>query len=279
MAYLRTSEISEILEDFYTKPLYSGKGLWEEIFGTIRSIKDNSLTGILVLKRTGETLVSFYDSGNFLEGISFEGDRFYTFTYDDFLKGVSASSRVRPYSYDFYPHNSEIIAIISLIHRGGKVMESITPYPSRIFGDLSILSGSPAGAFSKGKSVNLRESLKDGEVYEMYAYSVEGPIMERMYAYHLKNFLPRLNGIYRKMIKSDENIARKVREIMLKYAEEEPYLDPMLGFVEINGEIRINLEPYGALKTLYLLCDVLEEANKRFSSEIEKLREEIKGAL
>jgi len=49
--------------------------------------------------------------------------------------------------------------------------------------------------------------------------------------------------------------------------------------VEIDGEIRINLEPYGALKTLYLLCDVLEEANKRFSSEIEKLREEIKGAL
>ena len=131
------------------------------------------------------------------------------------------------------------------------VMESITPYPSRIFGDLkNFLSGSPAGAFSKGKSVNLKEGLKDGEVYEMYAY-------------HLKNFLPRLNGIYRKMIKS------KVREIMLKYAE----------FMEINGEIRINLEPYSALKTLYLLCDVLEEANKRFSSEIEKLREEIKGAL
>jgi len=115
------------------------------------------------------------------------------------------------------------------------VMESITPYPSRIFGDLkNFLSGSPAGAFSKGKSVNLKEGLKDGEVYEMYAY-------------HLKNFLPRLNGIYRKMIKS------KVREIMLKYAE----------FMEINGEIRINLEPYSALKTLYLLCDVLEEAKKR----------------
>ena len=267
MAYLRTSEISEILEDFYTNPLYSGKGLWEEIFGTIRSIKDNSLTGILVLKRMGETLISFYDSGNFLEGISFEGDRFHTFNYDDFLKGVSASSRVRPYSYDFYPHNSEVIAIISLIHRGGKVMESITPYPSRIFGDLKdFLSGSPAEAFSRGKSLNLKESLKDGEVYEMYAY-------------HLKNFLPRLNGIYRKMIKSDENVARKVREIMLKYAEEEPYLDHILGFVEINGEIRINLEPYGALKTLYLLCDVLKEANRRFSSEIEKLREEIKGAL
>ena len=298
MAYLRTSEISEILEDFYTNPLYSGKGLWEEIFGTIRSIKDNSLTGILVLRRMGETLISFYDSGNFLEGISFEGDRFYTFNYDDFLKGVSALSRVRPYSYDFYSHNSEVIAIISLIHRGGKVMESITPYPSRIFGDLKdlgffgvlrtkspkiisiiFLSGSPAGAFSRGKSVNLKESLKDGEFYEMYAYSVEGPLMERTYAYHLKNFLPRLNGIYRKMIKSDENIARKVREIMLKYAEEEPYLDPILGFVEIDGEIRVNLEPYGALKTLYLLCDVLEEANKRFSSEIEKLREEIKGAL
>jgi hypothetical protein len=132
-------------------------------------------------------------------------------------------------------------------------MESFTPYPSRIFGDLkNFLSGNPAGAFSRGKSVNLKESLKDGEIYEMYAYSVEGPLMERTYAYHLKNFLPRLNGIYRKMIKSDENIARKVREIMLKYAEEEPYLDPMLGFVEING--------YGALKTLYLLCDVLEEA-------------------
>jgi hypothetical protein len=298
MAYLRTSEISEILEDFYTNPLYSGKGLWEEIFGTIRSIKDNSLTGILVLKRMGETLVSFYDSGNFLEGISFEGDRFYTFNYDDFLKGVSASSRVRPYSYDFHPHNSEVIAIISLIHRGGKVMESITPYLSRIFGDLKnlgfsgvlrikspklisiiFLSGSPAGAFSKGKSVNLKESLKDGEVYEMYAYSVEGPLMERTYAYHLKNFLPRLNGIYRKMIKDDKNVARKVRKIMLKYAEEEPYLDPMLGFVEINGEIRINLEPYGALKTLYLLCDVLEEANKRFSSEIEKLRGGHKGGV
>ena len=131
------------------------------------------------------------------------------------------------------------------------VMESITPYPSRIFGDLkNFLSGSPDGAFSRGKSLNLKESLKDGEVYEMYAY-------------HLKNFLPRLNGIYRKMIKSDENIARKVREIMLKYAEEEPYLDHILGFVEINGEIRINLEPYGALKTLYLLCDVFEEAKKR----------------
>jgi hypothetical protein len=199
--------------------LYSGKGLWEEIFGTIRSIKDNSLTGILVLKRMGETFVSFYDSGNFLEGISFEGDRFYTFNYDDFLKGVSASSRVRPYSYDFYPHNSEVIAIISLIHRGGKVMESITPYPSRVFADLKnlgfsgvlrikspklisiiFLSGSPAGAFSKGKSVNLKESLKDGEVYEMYAYSVEGPLMERTYAYHLKNFLPRLNGIYKKRL-------------------------------------------------------------------------------
>jgi len=188
-----------------------------------------------------------------LEGISFEGDRFYTFNYDDFLKGVSPSSRVRPYSYYFYPHNSEVITIISLIHRGGKVMESITPYPSRIFGDLkNFLSGSPAGAFSKGKSVNLKEGIKDGEVY----------LMERTYAYHLKNFLPRLNGIYRKMIKSDENVARKVREIMLKYAEEEPYLDPMLGFVEINGEIRINLEPYGALKTLYLLCDVLEEKIK-----------------
>jgi hypothetical protein len=278
MAYLRTSEISEILEDFYTNPLYSGKGLWEEIFGTIRSIKDNSLTGVLVLKRMGETLVFFYDSGNLLEGISFEGDRFYTFNYDDFLKGVSTSSRVRPY----------FIAIISLIHRGGKVLESITPYPSRIFGDLKdlgfsgvlrikspklisiiFLSGSPSGAFSKGKSVNLKESLKDGEIYEMYAYSVEGPLMERTYAYHLKNFLPRLNGIYKKMIKFDENVARKVREIMLKYAE----------FVEINGEIRINLEPYGALKTLYLLCDVLEEANRRFSSEIEKLRGEIKGAL
>jgi len=97
----------------------------------------------------------------------------------------------------------------------------------------------------------------------MYAYSVEGPLMERTYAYHLKNFLPRSNGIYKKMIKFDENVARKVREIMLKYAEEEPYLDPILGFVEINGEIRINLEPYGALKTLYLLCDVLEEAKKR----------------
>ncbi len=97
---------------------------------------------------------------------------------------------------------------------------------SRIFGDLSIifLSGNPAGAFSRGKSVNLKESLMDGEIYEMYAY-------------HLKNFLPRLNGIYRKMIKSDENIARK-------YAE----------FVEIK--------PYGALKTLYLLCNVLEEAKK-----------------
>jgi len=144
------------------------------------------------------------------------------------------------------------------------VMESIIPYPSRIFGDLkNFLSGSPAGAFSRGKSLNLKESLKDGEVYEMYSYSVEGPLMERTYEYHLKNFLPRLNGIYRKMIKSDENIARKIREIMLKYAEEEQYLDPMLGFVEINGEIRINLEPYGALKTLYLLCDVLEEAKKR----------------
>jgi len=148
MAYLRTSEISEILEDFYTNPLYSGKGLWEEIFGTIRSIKDNSLTGILVLKRMGETLVSFYDSGNFLEGISFEGDRFYTFNYDDFLKSVSASSRVRP--------------IISLIHRGGKVMESITPYPSRIFGDLKDLGfsgvlrynipvGKPSRGIFKGK--------------------------------------------------------------------------------------------------------------------------------
>jgi hypothetical protein len=51
-------------------------------------IKDSSLTGILVLKRMGETLVSFYDSGNFLEEISFEGE-----------KEVSASSRVRPYSY------------------------------------------------------------------------------------------------------------------------------------------------------------------------------------
>jgi len=53
MAYLKTSEISEILEDFYTNPLYSGKGLWEEIFGTIRSIEE----------RMGETLVSFYDFG------------------------------------------------------------------------------------------------------------------------------------------------------------------------------------------------------------------------
>ncbi len=79
MAYLRTSEISEILEDFYTNPLYSGKGL----------CKDNSLTGILVLRRTGETMVSFYDSGNFLEGISFEGE-----------KEVSASLRVRAYSPD-----------------------------------------------------------------------------------------------------------------------------------------------------------------------------------
>jgi hypothetical protein len=105
MAYLRTSEISEI-EDFYTNPLYSGKGLWEEIFGTIRSIKDNSLTGILVLKRMGETLISFYDSGNFLEGISFEGDRFYTFNHDDFLKGVSASSRVRLYSYGYGIHHT-----------------------------------------------------------------------------------------------------------------------------------------------------------------------------
>ena len=298
MASLKTSEILEILEDFYTSPLYSGKGLWEGILSTIRNIKDNSLTGILVLRRTGEKLVSFYDSGNILEVVLFEEDRFYTLNYDDFLKGISPSSRIKPYSYEFYPHNTEIIAILSLIHKGGKVMESITPYPTRIFEDLKnlgfsgilrirvpkvisviFLSGNPSGAFSRGKRINIGEILKDGEIYEMLAYSVEGPLMERTYAYHLKNFLSKLNGIYRKMSKGDENVVRRIREIMLKYAEEEPYLDPILGFVEIDGEIKINLEPYGALRTLYFLCDILEEAQGKFSSEIEKLREEIKGVL
>ncbi len=298
MVSLKISEILQILEDFYTSPVYSGKGLWDGIFGIIRSIKDNSLTGILVLKRGDDNLITFYDSGNFLEGLSFERERVYTFDYDEFLKRISASSKIRPYFYEFYPHNSEIIAIISLIHKSGKVMDSITPYPKRIFEDLKnlgfsgilriasprtlsvvFLSGNPVGAFSRGKIINLKEIIKDGEIYEMFAYSVEGPLMERTYLYHMRNFLSKLNGIYRRMIKGDETLARKIREIMLEYSEEEPYLDPILGFVEINGEIRINLEPYRALKAIYLMCDILKEANGRFSSEIENLKKDIKEVL
>lgn len=298
MALLKTLDVLGILEDFYTHPLYSGKGLWNELSEVIRNIKDNSLTGILTLSRLNEVILSFYDSGNFLEGISVEGEIMYTLNYDGFVKGLLASSRVKSYDYNFYPHNSEVIAIISLIHKSSKVMESITPYPTKVIDDLKdlgfsgilkifspkqaslvFLSGIPLIAFSKGKSLTTQNIISEGDIYEMSVFSVEGPLSERNYEYHFNNFLQRLNKIYKNLKRNNEKLPIKIRETMIKYAEEEPFLDPILGFVNIDDEIKINSPPYQGLRIIFYLCDILMEAGKRLSEELENIKRDLEGII
>ncbi|MEO0215039.1 MAG: hypothetical protein ABIL12_05950 [candidate division WOR-3 bacterium] len=298
MALLKTLDVLGILEDFYTHPLYSGKGLWKELSEIIRNIKDNSLSGILTLSRLNEMIISFYDSGNFLEGISVEGEKTYSFNYEGFVKGLSASARVKSYDYNFYPHNSEVIAVVSLIHRSSKIMESITPYPTKVMDDLKdlrfsgilkifspkqasvvFLSGTSLIAFSRGKSLAIKEIITEGNIYEMSAFSVEGPLSERNYEYHFNNLLQRLNRVYKNLKKNDENLPIKIREIMIKYAEEEPFLDPILGFVELDGEIKINAPFYQSLRIISYLCDILMEAGKRFSEELEGIKRDLEDLL
>ncbi len=298
MALLKTLDVLGILEDFYTQPLYSGKGLWNELSEVIRDIKDNSLTGILTLSRLNEMIISFYDSGKFLEGISVEGEIMYSFNCDGFIKGLSASARVKSYDYNFYAHNSEVIVIISLIHKSSKVMESITLYPTKVMDDLKdlrfsgilkifspkqasvvFLSGNPLIAFSRGRSLAIKQEISESGIYEMSAFSVEGPLSERNYEYHFNNFLQRLNKIYKNLKRNDENLPIKIRETMIKYAEEEPFLDPILGFVELDGEIKINAPPYKGLRIISYLCDILMEAGKRFSEELEDIKRELEDVL
>lgn len=294
MAYLKTSEILEIVEDFFTSPIYEGAGTWNEIKGLIGEIKDNSLTGILNFSRLNERIVLFYDSGVFLEGLVFEGDRHYSITYNDFTKDFTKVLTVKSYGYAFYPHNSEILVIVSLISKSERILDSITPFIDKTIQDLTDLgfsgilriyspirasmvffSGIPYGVFSKGKRINIKEIR--GDIYEMRAFSVEGSLEERNYEYQLSRFLVKINSVYSKMV-TDEDTVKKFRKRMLSYAENEPLVEPLLGFVEPKvKEIAINLPSKLALRVLPTICDILMDVNPRMAKDIKSIKEELKN--
>ncbi len=295
MAYLKTLDILGILEDFYTKPLYDGKGLWDRIKNVLEEVKDSSLSGFLLLSRINEMFISFFDSGVMLESLKLEEDRIYSFGYMDFIKEFSAISKVKSYGYVFYPHNSETVIALSLLHRSSRILDSTTPYPQKILDELQnigfsgilrvynpvqvsmvFLSGAPFGIFSRGKMLNLNETFGKQGIYEMKAFSIEGPLAERNYEYHLGNFLQRINRIYAKY----HIDSLKFREKMLSYADTEPFIDPILGFVEPGDkEIAIHLPAYQGLRVLPTICDILMDIKPNLRDDLESLKSEVEAIL
>ncbi len=298
MAYLKTLNILEILEDFYNDPLYEGEGKWNDLRNVVGDIKDNSLSGILVFSRLNEMFISFYDSGVMLEGLSISEDNIYSYGYEEFIRRISSSAKVKAYNFKFYPHNSDIIIVISLIHKSSRIMDSMTPEPQKVFEELKdigfsgilriyspiqvscvLISGVVFGAFSRGKTMNINEILFQQGIYEIKAFSVDEPMSERNYEYYGREYARKINKIYSKMLRSHDSLPTKFRYKMIEFSQNEPLLDPILGLVEPTEKgINIHLPPYPTLKALISICDILSALNPRLE-EIQELKEELEKIL
>jgi len=301
----------ETLEDFLTPPIYEGRGRWAKIMDVLRDIKQQSLSGILLLQSGGMRVYNFLDYGTHQGSLLFEEGSMFAYPEDEFFRERSGMKHIRPFRYRFSPLNSDVVMVVSSFHRSSVVMDTIIPYPERVINELSslefsgilrsysptsfsavFLEGMIVGVFSKGATFNLNDLISvEGALYEFKVFSVKEQLFERSYEQLFKQLYDKFRHLYKQIARGIPDFYLKVREAMVSESHTDPVLDPIIGLVEpMEGDILFHVSKrkgiYVIESFLELISGVIREESslqptmlRKFLEDIERLKREIREGL